>query len=85
MHKTAYFICFLWAQVCKQLTEVLTKWMDEIRIFCKSYLEEYIESSTDAVLKHAKEQKQNLDDAVAELKDKIHSLRLLQSEALPLM
>ena len=76
---------FLWAQVCDQLTKFLKKWKDEKRVCCKSYLEEYIKSFTDAVLKHAEEQKQNLDDAVAELKDKIQSLRLWQSEALPLM
>ena len=82
MHKTAYFICFLWAQVCKQLTEVLKKWMDEIRIFCKSYLEEYVKSYTDAALKLGK-QKQNYDAAVAKLEGKIQSLRLWQSNALP--
>ena len=84
MHKTAYFICFLWAQVCKQLTEVLKKWKDEIRIFCKSYLEEYVKSYTDEALKLGK-QKQNLNAAVAKLEGKIQSLRLWHSEALPLM
>ena len=84
MHKTAYFVCFLWAQVCKQLTEVLKKWKDEIRICCKSYLEDYIKSYTDAVLRLV-EQKHNLDAAVAKLEDKIQSLHLWQSDALPLM
>ena len=81
MHKTAYFICFLWAQLCKQLTEVLKKWMDEIRICCKSYLEQYVKSYTDEALKLG-EQKQNLNAAVAKLEDKIQSLRKRQPDAL---
>ena len=81
MHKTAYFVCFLWAQLCKQLTEVLKKWMDEIRIICKSYLEEYVKSYTDEALKLG-EQKENLNAAVAKLEDKIQSLRKRQPDAL---
>ena len=81
MHKTAYFVCFLWAQLCKQLTEVLKKWMDEIRICCKSYLEQYVKSYTDEALKLG-EQKQNLNAAVAKLEDKIQSLRKRQPDAL---
>ena len=51
----------------------------------KAEFEEYVKSSIDTALEHAKEQRPTLNEDVSKLQDKIKSLGLRQKEAQPLM
>ena len=79
------YISFLLAQVCKQLIESLNNDKDKMSSRYQAELEKSVKSSTDVALKHAKEQRQTLDEAVLKLQDEIKRLGKWQEKAVPLM
>ena len=71
--------------MCKHFIEFLDNQKVEKRRMYKAEFEEYVKSSIDTALEHAKEQRQTLNEDVSKLQDKIKRLGLRQKEAQPLM
>ena len=78
-------LCFLWVQMRQRLITFLKMQNDERKIRCREGLKEHVKTSTDRACQHAREQKQDLIEAVVKLTDRILVLRSWLSEALPLV
>lgn len=72
-------------QMRQQLITFLKKQNDERKIRCKEGLKEHVKSSTGKAYQHAREQKQELIEAVVKLTNRILVLHSWLSEALPLV